>query len=330
MTSASGPAEAAGVVGREQLEAQPERRRMLVVVNPKASSVDGRLRRLVVAALQSRYDVEATDTRERGHATELAREAARDGVGVVVAVGGDGTLNEAANGLAGTGVPVFPLPAGSQNVYAKMLGIPADVVDATEHLLGLADDWRPRVVDLGRVEGRYFTFSAGAGLDASVVERVDAHPERKARWRQWYYAETAAAVFLRRYLVRPPRLVVDGPGGEVAGITALVQNGDPYTYAGSRPIHVCREVALDSGTLSAAVLERATPLDLPTMGARLLLERYEVTDHRHAASLTGLRDLRVRAADPAHPFAVQVDGDFLGRFEQVTFDVAPGALTVVA
>lgn len=317
------------VLDRELLEAPAVRRRMLVVVNPKATSVDARLRRLVVAALQSRYEVVATDTADRGHATHLAREAVRDGIEVVVTVGGDGTLNEAANGLAGSGVPLFPLPAGSQNVYAKMLGIPADVVDATEHLLHLADDWRPRRVDLGRVEGRYFAFSAGAGLDASVVERVDAHPERKARWRQWYYAETAAAVFLRRYLVRPPRLVASGPGGDVEGITVLVQNGDPYTYAGSRPVHVCTDVALDSGTLSAAVLERATPLDLPTMAVRLLSERLEVTGHAHAASLTGLRELHVRAAGE-QPFAVQVDGDFLGRFEHVTFSVAPGALTVVA
>lgn len=312
------------------LEAPSVRRRMVVVINPVATSVDARLRRLVLAALQSRYDVRAVDTAQRGHATVLAREAVADGADVVVTVGGDGTMNEAANGLAGSGVPLFPLPAGSQNVFAKMLGVPADVVDATEHLLHLADDWRPRRVDLGRVAGRYFAFSAGAGLDASVVERVDAHPERKARWRQWYYAQTAAAIFARRYLVRPPRLVVETAGGDVDGVTALVQNGSPYTYAGARPIHVCRDVALDSGTLSAAVLRRATPLDLPTMAARLLSERLEATDHAHTTSLTGLRDVRVRAAAGSEPFAVQVDGDFLGRFDEVTFDVVPQALAVVA
>ena len=315
----------------ESLSSPGARRRMLVIVNPKATSVDSRLRRLVLAALASRYDVVATDTAEQGHATSLARDAARDGVEVVVTVGGDGTLNEAANGLVGSAVPLFPLPAGSQNVYAKMLGIPADVVDATEHLLHLADDWRPRRVDLGRVEGRHFAFSAGAGLDASVVERVDAHPERKARWRQWYYAQTAAAVFVRRYLVNPPRLIATGPDGvAVDGVTALVQNGDPYTYAGSRPVHVCTDVSLDSGTLSAAVLERATPLDLPTMAARLLSERLEVTGHAHAASLTGLESLDVRAADGGEPFAVQVDGDFLGRFDHVRFEAVPDALTVVS
>lgn len=311
------------------LGAPAVRRRMLVVVNPKATSVDARLRRLVVAALQSRYEVAVSDTAERGHATELARDAVRRDVDVVVSVGGDGTVNEVANGLAGSGVPLFPFPAGSQNVYAKMLGIPADAVDATEHLLHIADDWTPRRVDLGRVSDRYFTFSAGAGLDASVVEHVDAHPERKARWRQWYYMQTTAAVFTRRYLIAPPRIVVDGPDGPLTGITAVVQNGAPYTYAGARPIHVCRDVALDSGTLSATVMRRATPLDMPTMGARLLSERFEVSGHKHAEPLTGLASVTVRA-DGEQPFAVQVDGDFLGRFERATFEVVPGALTVVA
>ena len=311
------------------LEGPAVRRRMLVVVNPQATSVDARLRRLVVAALQSRYEVAVTDTTERGHATELARDAVRRDVDVVVSLGGDGTVNEVANGLAGSSVPLFPFPAGSQNVYAKMLGVPADAVDATEHLLHLADKWAPRQVDLGRVEDRYFTFSAGAGLDASVVEHVDAHPDRKARWRQWYYMQTAVSLFTRRYLIAPPKLIVDGPDGPIEGITVLVQNGDPYTYAGARPIRVCRDIAVDSGTLSAAVMRRATPLDMPTMGARLLTDRYEATDHRHATSLTGLASLTVSAGGD-QPFALQVDGDFIGRFETATFAIAPGALTVVS
>ncbi len=289
------------------------RRRMLVVVNPYATSVDARLRRLVLAALQSRYDVTAMDTAARGHATDLAREAAANGFDVVVVLAGDGTLNEVANGLAGSDVPLCPLPGGSQNVFAKMIGIPAEIIDATEHVLRLADDWHPRQVDLGRVNGRVFTFSAGAGLDASVVEHVDAHPGRKARWRQWYYMQSAAQVFVRRYAIRPPRLIVEGPEGPVEGVTVLVQNGDPYTYAGTRPIPICRDVALDSGTLSAAVLARTSPLDL-TMAPRLLLERYEVTDHRNVESLTGLRELDIRA-DGDQAIGVQVDGDFIGAFE---------------
>ena len=125
------------------------RKRMLVIVNPYATTVSDRLKNLVVYALRGTYQVEAVDTESRDHATELCREAAREGYDVVVAFGGDGTVNEAANGLAGSPTPLTCLPGGRANVYCRMLGIPTDVVDATEHLLRMADDWRPRPVDLG-------------------------------------------------------------------------------------------------------------------------------------------------------------------------------------
>src|SRR6202008_4760068 len=145
---------------------------MLVIVNPYATTVSARLKNLVVYALQSRYAVDAIDTEKRDHATQLTREAAREGYDLVVAFGGDGTVNEAANGLVGSDTPLFPLPGGSTNVWGRSLGVPNDVVDATEHLLRLADDFRPRRVDLGRANGRHFVFASGVGLDASVVKRV--------------------------------------------------------------------------------------------------------------------------------------------------------------
>ena len=123
---------------RAQADAAP----MLIIVNPYATTVSDRLKHLVVYALQGRYDVEAIDTQRPGHATELCREAADEGYDVVVAFGGDGTINEAANGLAGSDTPLTCLPGGATNVYSRMLGIPNDVVDATEHLLRIADDWR--------------------------------------------------------------------------------------------------------------------------------------------------------------------------------------------
>src|SRR5437764_11454857 len=172
-------------------------RRMLIIVNPYATTVSDRLKNLVVYALRGRYEVDAIDTDSRDHATELSREAAREGYDVVVAFGGDGTVNEAANGLVGSDTPLFPLPGGRTNVYCRMLGIPTDVVDATEHLLRLADDWQPRRVDLGDAGTRKFLFSAGVGLDASVVEVVDAHPRRKARMGEWYYSAVAMRVFNR-------------------------------------------------------------------------------------------------------------------------------------
>src|SRR3954463_14670685 len=201
---------------------------MLIIVNPYATTVSERLKNLVVYALQGRYEVTASETTARNHATELCREAAAGHYDVVVAFGGDGTVNEAANGLAGSDVPMTCLPGGATNVFCKMLGIPGDIVDATEHLLRMADDWQPRRVDLARVNGRHFTFSSGIGLDASVVESVDRPPYRKAKFGAWYFTYAAIRTFLSRYVVNPPRLEVElGDGRRLPGVTTIVQNGDP-------------------------------------------------------------------------------------------------------
>ena len=203
---------------------------MLIIVNPYATTVSDRLRHLVVYALQGRFEVDAVDTEARGHATELCREAAHEGYDVVVAFGGDGTVNEAANGLLGSTTPLTCLPGGSANVFGKMLGIPGELVDATEHLLAMADDWRPRKVDLGVVNGRCFTFASGLGVDASVVERVDSNPHLKARLGAYYFTWAAISTFARRYLIRPPRMVARAGEQTFDGVTTIVQNGSPFTY----------------------------------------------------------------------------------------------------
>src|SRR5579862_7467449 len=204
------------------------RRRALVIVNPHATSVTERLRNLVMYALAARYEVEAVETAGRGHATELAREAARDAYGLVIAFGGDGTVSEAANALTDSGVPMSCLPGGSANVFCKLLGIPGEVVDATEHLLRLADRFEPREVDLGVVEGRHYTFSAGVGLDADVVRCVDARPALKARFGPYFFCAVAVATFATRYMVRAPRMFVDAGSDTLSGVTAVVQNAEHY------------------------------------------------------------------------------------------------------
>src|SRR5438874_4585146 len=234
------------------LRAGPDapRKRMLIIVNPYATTVSDRLKNLVVYALRGSYQVDAIDTEARGHATELCREAAREGYDVVVAFGGDGTVNEAANGLAGSDTPLSCLPGGRTNVYCRMLGIPTDVVDATEHLLQLADGWRPRRVDVGHVNDRKFVFSAGVGLDASVVEQVDAHPRLKARLGEWYYTWTGVQTFNRRYLLHPPRLEAQLGDERIEGVTAIVQYAAPYTYFGNRPVEIGAGATLESGDLA--------------------------------------------------------------------------------
>jgi diacylglycerol kinase family enzyme len=310
------------------LEAPAEPRRMRVVVNPHATTVSDRLRSLVVYALQGRYRVDAVDTEGRDHATALCREAAEAGYDVVVAFGGDGTVNEAANGLAGSATALTCLPGGATNVYCRMLGIPSDVVDATEHLLRVADDWRPRRLDLGAVNGRRFLFSSGYGLDAAVVRRVDAHPRTKARLRHWYFAYAGLGTFARDYLVHPPQIDVEVGGRTVRGVTALVQTGDPYTYWGGRALHVAEDSALDDGTLAGAVLRRAAPPDLPTVMARLFSQRLRVADHRRVFAWSGEAQARCASAD-GRPVPLQVDGDYIGDTVEAHYEVQPGALTVV-
>jgi diacylglycerol kinase family enzyme len=311
------------------LGASAPSKRMLMIVNPYATTVSDRLKNLVVYALRGRYQVDAIDTEARGHATELCREAAQEGYDVVVAFGGDGTVNEAANGLAGSETPLSCLPGGRTNVYCRMLGIPTDVVDATEHLLRIADDWHPRRVDLARVNERYFVFSAGVGLDASVVERVDAHPRLKARLGEWYYTSTGVQTFTRRYLVRPPRLEVELADERVTGVTAIVQNAEPYSFFGNRPVHMGEGATLDSGDLAGVVLERASPIDIPTIIWRALSKRARLAKHRRVHPFTGFSGLRVRSLD-GRSLPLQVDGDFIGEVQEAVFSVTPGGIAVVS
>ncbi len=313
------------------------KRRMLIIVNPYATTVSDRLRHLVVYALQGRFEVDAVDTEARGHATELCREAAHEGYDVVVAFGGDGTVNEAANGLigspdarAGTNpTPLTCLPGGSANVFAKMLGIPGELVDATEHLLAMADDWRPRQVDLGVVNGRCFTFASGLGVDASVVERVDANPRLKARLGAYYFTWAALTTFARRYLVHPPRMVAHAEGKTLQGVTTIVQNGSPFTYFQNRPIEVAEGAALDSGALAASVLHRARPFDMPSIAWRAFSRHARIARHRHVSSFPALTDLTVQSAD-GRPLPLQVDGDYIGEVDEARYSILPRALHVVS
>jgi diacylglycerol kinase family enzyme len=311
------------------------KKRMLIIVNPYATTVSDRLKNLVVYALQGRYDVEAVSTEAQHHATEIGIEARDGGYDVVVAFGGDGTLNEVANGLAGTGVPVTVLPGGSTNVVCRTLGIPNDVVDATEHLLGLADRFEPRRIDLGIANGRRFVFSCGCGLDASAAMRVDQRPKLKARAGPYFYTWVALSSFYRDYLRNPARMRLEVGDRAVEGITVLAQNSDPFTYFGGRPVRVCEGVAIDDGTLSVAILRRAAQRDMGPIIARGLTERLRASRHRqieHFGDVVSARIASTTVDDSGEPrpFPTQVDGDYLGALTELELGIDPGALTVVA
>jgi diacylglycerol kinase family enzyme len=215
-------------------------------------------------------------------------------------------------------------------VFCRTLGIPADVVDATEHLLRMADDFRPRRIDTGRVNGRHFVFASGIGLDASVVERVDSHPRLKRRLGEWYFTWSAISTFNRRYLVSPPRVRVETPGGNEECVTVIVQNSDPFTYFGRHPIRVCEGASLDTGTLALTVLKRATMLEIPTLIPRVFSGRPEtVRRHRQVRGYEPLESFRV-VATGHEPFPLQVDGDYVGEFREAEYVAAPRSLSVVS
>ena len=115
----------------------------------------------------------------------------------------------------------------------------------------------------------------------------------------------------------------------VEGVTAIVQNTTPYTYFASRPIELAEDVALDDGTLGGVVLSRASVLDMPTVTWRALSPRARILKHRRVASFAGAETVTIRSLDE-RPLPLQVDGDYLGDFEQFELRADPAALRVVA
>ena len=310
---------------------QPLRRkRMLVIVNPSASMMDARLRNLVIAALHGRYEVEAIDTQARGHATDLCREAAHEGYDVVASFGGDGTVNEVANGLAGSETPLTCLPGGATNALCKMLGIPGDVIDATQHLLRMADDWRPRRIDLGIANGRSFTYSSGYGVDAAVSRRIDRSPGLKQhRLRELFFVYAAIETVLREYVRNPPRMDVHLDGEVDHAICTVVQNGDAYTYLDDKPIALAPGAALDSGSLAGVALRGVRPRDIGPIALRLLSSRRTIEGHPQIRTFRDVDGVRCVSSD-GRAIPLHVDGDHIGDVTEALFEVRPGVLGVVS
>jgi diacylglycerol kinase family enzyme len=317
-------------------------RRMLVIVNPHATGAPRELREAVVGILERAYEVRTVETEAQGHALVLAREALRDGYEVLGAFGGDGTVNEVANGLAADGTnnggdtrpaALACLPAGQANVFAKIIGVPANALAASERLVARAGTANARSVDLGVVNGRCFTFSSGLGVDASVTRRVDANPRLKARFGPWYYAWVMASTLTPRYLLSPPRMAVGvngaAPDGTLRGVSTVVQNGSPYTFFRNRPIEIADDGGLDSGRLAGCLLRRVALVDLPSLAFRALSPRARVSAHPQVSAFTDASDLTVRSADD-RPLPLHVDGDYLGDVTEARYSVLPHALRVLA
>jgi diacylglycerol kinase family enzyme len=199
----------------------------------------------------------------------------------------------------------------------------------------VADEWQPRRIDLGLADRRHFVFSCGAGIDATVVKRVDAHPRLKSAAGPYYFTWAAVSAFYRSYLHNPVRLRVQVDGKSVEGVTALTQNSDPFTYFASKPVRVCEDVAIDDGTLALGVLKRAAQRDMPTLISRIFSEKRSAAQHRQIEHFAHIQEATISSISATkdgvtRPFPVQVDGDYIGERTELELKVDPGALTIIA
>jgi diacylglycerol kinase family enzyme len=314
--------------------------RALLVVNPNATTTTERVRDVLVRALRSQVQLEVGYTKRRGHAADLARNAARDGVEVVVTLGGDGTVNEAVNGLmtADTGPAAHRaderpalavVPGGSTNVFARALGLPGDWAEGTGVILEALREGRTRTVGMGRADGCYFTFCAGLGIDAEVVKRVEQSRHKGKTSKPALYVRHVVAQYVKDAFGprrAGPALTLDRPGepSEPGLAWALVQNTAPWTYLGDRPINPNPLASFDKG-LDLLALK---VLHLPST-ARTVQQALARKPNPHGKQVLRLHDLDGFTLRAATPTALQVDGDYLGECDKLEFASIPAALRVV-
>ncbi|MFD8301253.1 diacylglycerol/lipid kinase family protein [Streptomyces sp. NPDC059690] len=320
--------------------------RALLVVNPAATTTSARRRDVLIHALASEMKLEVVMTEYRGHARDLGRQAAEsDDIDLVVALGGDGTVNEVVNGLlhAGPNPDGLPrlavVPGGSTNVFARALGLPNDAVDATGALLDALHEGSERTVGMGLAAGtpgtedeavpaRWFTFCAGLGFDAGVVGRVEQQREQGRKSTHALYLRQV----LRQYLQEPNKrhgtITLERPGEEPVTdlVLSIICNTSPWTYLGNRPVYAAPKASFDTG-LDVLGLSRMSTVAVARYATQLLTSSADRGPHgRHVASL---HDLDRFTLHSKVPLPLQMDGDHLGLRTSVTFTGVRRALRVI-
>ena len=299
--------------------------RILLIVNSFASSVTPRNTVLVHEHLAKRHDVQVVETNERGHATRFAQDAAARGLDAVVGFGGDGTLNEIATGLAGSDTALAMLPGGSTNVFVRTLGIANDPMVALTQLMAGIDRNEIERVSLGQANGRYFTFHAGIGYDAAVVEQVERRSSLKRLVGQPLFAYSALHSWFRSYDRKYPHFTMNIDGRAIPnGFFSVVLNTNPYTFVGKHPIHLSSAASLEKKLVVVTFRKMTTPLMLKTLYSALRRGGLETSSGIDIA--TDVEHVKIEF--PA-PFPYQLDGDYLGDTTSIDIQHCPEALRLV-
>jgi diacylglycerol kinase family enzyme len=318
--------------------------RAMLLVNPKATTTNARTRDVLTRALGAAVDLTVEETAYRGHAAMLATTAYAKGYDVVAVLGGDGTINETANGLLNpvnghgpalddpsSGRPaLIVIPGGSANVFARALGLPNDPIEATGAALEALREGRRRTVGLGQAlwegESRYFTFCSGMGYDAEVVRAVEGLRGAGRKATPTRYVNTA----LKHYLAtdkRHPAMTLSGPGvpAREGVFMAIISNTSPWTYVGGKPVTPTPWASFETG-LDLLGLQRIGPVSMTPLIRQILTERDGLPVGRHLVQLHDEAEFTLTAD---RPVAFQLDGDYLGERESVTFRSTPNALQVL-
>ncbi|OMC12468.1 diacylglycerol kinase [Mycolicibacter heraklionensis] len=312
--------------------------RAVLIVNPNATSTTPAGRDLLAHALKSRLELTVVHTDYPGHAAEISQAAARDGIDMVIAHGGDGTVHGVVNGLLGVpGSPppahlpaVAVVPGGSANVFARSLGLAADPIAATNQLIELINRpagsaWRRiGLIDCGE---RWSVLNAGMGLDGEVVAAVEAQREKGHAVTPLRYIRAAVPAVLAATR-RPPTLTLQlGDDQPIEGVHfVFVSNCAPWTYADQRCVWTNPDTTFEAGM---GVFATTSLRVLPTL--RLVRQMTSKRPKLSAKQLIrddDVAELRVDAGDT--PIATQIDGEYLGLRATMTFRAVPDALDVVA
>jgi diacylglycerol kinase family enzyme len=275
-------------------------------------------------ALSAVGEVTVRETERAGHARALAAEPGAD---AIVAMGGDGTVNEVVNGIPG-GTPLGVVPAGASSVFARALGYPARQAPALRALVPAMAAGRVRRIGLGSARGRRFAFSAGFGLDAEVVRRVDVRRAAVASRRRpsdlRFAAEAVAALRASNWRLRPV-MTVQADGHEPWRCSYLaVANQHPYTFLGPLPLRVTPRARFDLG-LDAAAAGDLRPRQLWRIAVLGLVPLHAAYRDRRVAYFHDVRRIEVRCDRPVQ---MQLDGEYLGLVSEAGLEALPEALTV--
>jgi diacylglycerol kinase family enzyme len=306
--------------------------RALLIINPRATSMTGRDAGLVVRALGSRLQLDTRQTQYRGHAGKLAAASAAEGYDLVVTFSGDGTVNEVVNGLMQVPEPterpaIAPVPGGGANVFARTLGLPPDAGGAVQRILAAVAAGERRKIGLGLAGDRYFTFSAGLGLDAEVIADMERQRARGRRGTVAAYLRTAVRRYYRTDRRRPAlTLQVPGESPVSSLFMGVVTNSSPWTYLGSHPVRPAH-ADFSSGLDLFALRRLRTLTTLAALGHMMHSNNEELPAGRDVVSASALSELAFSAD---RPIAFHIDGEYLGETESVAFRFVPDALRVIA